>query len=177
MIHVGLLRGINVGGRNRLPMEELVAVLKSLGATDVKTYIQSGNVVLKLQEGRSDEFSRDVSAEIKKHYGFEPLAFFLRRGEFIRAIENNPFPQAESKPARVHLFFLQSRPQDPDFDRLNHLKSPGEQFLLCEKVLYLYAPDGIGRSRLAGSVEKALGIQATARNWRTVCKLRQMLED
>jgi uncharacterized protein (DUF1697 family) len=88
-----------------------------------------------------------------------------------QAMVSNPFPEAESEPKTLHLYFLASTPQNPDLQTLDSIKQANEQFKLIDNVFYLYAPDGIGRSKLAARVEKALGVAATARNWRTVCKI------
>ena len=90
------------------------------------------------------------------------------------AIESNPFPEAEAEPKTLHLFFLAWAPAAPDIESLTEAKSPSERFHLTDHVFYLHAPDGIGRSKLAANAEKFLGVAATARNWRTVQKLREM---
>ena len=93
-----------------------------------------------------------------------------------QAIAANPFPQAEAEPKTLHLYFLTDSPENPDLNRLDQLKRGTEQYRLSDKVFYLYAPDGIGRSKLAEQVEKALGVAATARNWRTVSKVMALVE-
>ncbi|HIA16949.1 MAG TPA: DUF1697 domain-containing protein, partial [Dehalococcoidia bacterium] len=90
------------------------------------------------------------------------------------AIASNPFPQAEEHPNTLHLYFLSEPPHDPDNDALNALKSDSEQFVLTDNVFYLHAPGGIGQSKLAARAERLLGVDATARNWRTVSKIEEM---
>jgi uncharacterized protein (DUF1697 family) len=94
--------------------------------------------------------------------------------ELAQAMASNPFPEAESEPKTLHLYFLASTPQNPDLQTLDSLKQDNEQFELIDNVFYLYAPDGIGRSKLAERAGKALGVAGTARNYRTVSKIMDM---
>jgi len=91
-----------------------------------------------------------------------------------RAASANPFPEAERDPAKLGLYFLAEQPRRPDLELLEGLRSGAERFALKRDVFYLHAPNGIGRSKLAAKVEKALGVAATARNWRTVAKLLEL---
>ena len=94
----------------------------------------------------------------------------------MNAIESNPFPEAEAEPKTLHLFFLSSAASAADVVSISERKSRSERYQLTDRVFYLHAPDGIGRSKLAANVEKLLGVTVTARNWRTVQKLRKMAE-
>jgi uncharacterized protein (DUF1697 family) len=174
--YIALFRGINVGGTNVLPMKDLVAVLENIGSQNVKTYIQSGNAVFQNKEENASLLSNKIRAAIKEGHGFEPRVLLLTPEELERAIESNPFPEAESEPKTLHLQFLASMPKNPDLGALESIKSDREQFALRDKVFYLHAPDGIGRSKLAANTEKLLGVANTSRNWRTVCKVMTMLK-
>jgi len=169
-----LLRGINVGGRNILPMKDLADLLDGLGCDNVATYIQSGNVVFQHEAGDSSVLERQISDEVLSRFGFEPQVLIISVRDFEAAVATNPYLVTEQDAKTVHLFFLSDCPTDPDFDKLNSLKGSSERFKLIDRVFYLHAPDGIGRSKLASSVEKLLGVPATARNWRTVLKLLDM---
>jgi uncharacterized protein (DUF1697 family) len=171
---IALLRGINVGGKNILPMKELTTVLEGLGLNNVKTYLQSGNVVFQSEKINLKELSQDIGTAIEKSHGFKPQVLILSIQELREAIAANPFPEGESEPKTLHLFFLESAPTNPDMDRLQSLKTASEKFRLIDTVFYLYAPDGIGRSKLAANVEKAVGVAATARNWRSANKVMSM---
>ncbi|WP_428607611.1 DUF1697 domain-containing protein [Sedimenticola sp.] len=173
--YILLLRGINVGGRNSLPMRELVDLLEALECRNVKTYIQSGNVVFQSGKG-APSLAKQISADVKKRCGFEPHTLLLHFQEFEGAIAANPFREAESDPKDLHFGFLASVPPNPDLRKLDALKAKSERFQLIDKVFYLYAPDGVGRSKLAASSERLLGVTMTDRNWRTVCKIRDMAE-
>ena len=175
--YIALLRGINVGGKGLLPMKELVAILESLGCRDVKTYIQSGNAVFEHSESEASKLAGKISAAIAKKRGFAPHVLVLDAKEFQRAVDGNPFPEAAEEPKSLHLFFLDSKPAKATLKSLDSLKSDNEQFELRGSVFYLHAPDGIGRSKLAANVERKLGVPATSRNWRTVCKLLEIANE
>ena len=174
---IALFRGINVGGKNILPMRNLTELLEGLGLSRVKTYIQSGNVVFQSENKNTADLSHQISTAIGKGYGFTPQVLLLEMKELQQAIASNPFPQGENEPKTLHLFFLESPPKNPDVETLENLKAHSEQFMLANNVFYLYAPDGFGRSKLATKVEKALGVGATARNWRTVSKIMSIAQE
>jgi uncharacterized protein (DUF1697 family) len=174
--YLALFRGINVGGTGILPMKELVGILESLDFGDVRTYIQSGNVVFTGPRDDPVRISKRICAEIGKQFGFEPEILLLEPGELKQSIDGNPFPEAESEPKTLHLFFLQSVPENPDLEAAEQLKRDSERFALAGNVFYLHAPEGIGRSKLAGKVEKLLGVAATGRNWRTVTSIMALAE-
>jgi uncharacterized protein (DUF1697 family) len=172
---IALLRGINVGGKNVLPMTELVRDLQALALRDVTTYIQSGNVVFSAAGETATELGDRIAAGIENRHGFRPHVLILTPGQLQLAIESNPFGDAESDPKTLHLFFLASAPTAAGFAGLEAAKSASERFQLVGQVLYLHAPDGIGRSKLAANAEKLLGVTTTSRNWRTVKRLSAMV--
>lgn len=175
--YIALFRGINVGGNNALPMKELAAVLESLGLRGVKTYIQSGNVVF---QGRAVDpalLSKRIGTAIGKSHGFEPWVRLLDRPMLEQVIRGNPYPEAEDAPGTLYVNFLATIPPRPNLDGLEKLRAPNERFQLADDVLYLHAPDGIGRSRLAAALERLLGVPMTNRNWNTVRKLGEMARD
>jgi len=169
-----LLRGINVGGRTIVPMRKLVTCLESLGYEDVRTYLQSGNAVVSAPGKPTAAAADQISAAISAVCGVKPGVQLLTPAGFRAIARANPFPDAENDPSRLHVFFLSSAPSAPRIEDLETLRSPTERFRLTRKAFYLHAPDGIGRSKLAAAVERRLGVPATARNWRTVEKLREM---
>ncbi len=172
--YVALFRGINVGGKNTLPMKELVTILQDLGCLNVGTYIQSGNAVFQSKQKDAWRLLAKIRGAINTRCGFEPCVMLLRLDEMEKAIAGNPFPEVESVPKALHAGFLASAPKKPDLEKLGHLKSTTERFRLVERVFYLHAPDGVGKSKLAANAEKAIGVSMTDRNWRTVCKIRDM---
>lgn len=166
-----LFRGINVGGNNIVPMKKLTDVLMSMGCAEVKTYIQTGNVLIEHSESDNTKLSVNIAEQLEKHFGFKPQVLVLSLNEFTQAARHNPFPNAELEPKSLHLFFLSQAVQSVDLNDLFLLKKPNESFELVDQVFYLHAPEGIGRSKLAAKVEKYLGVPTTARNWNTVKKL------
>jgi len=175
--YIALFRGINVGGKHALPMKELVVVLEGLGSRNVKTYIQSGNAVFESQEKDASRLEHKISLEIKRRRGFEPYVLLLELADIERAITENPFPEAETDPQALHVGFLASAPENPQLKTLESLKRNSERFHLSGNVFYLHAPEGVGRSKLAASAEKLLGVPLTDRNWRTVCKIWEMAKE
>jgi uncharacterized protein (DUF1697 family) len=170
-----LLRGINVGGKNPLPMKELVEVLESLGLQHVRTYIQSGNAAFRAPGEVSATAGEEIGAAIEERRGFRPCVMLLSAERLERAIAANPYrEEAEAEPKSVHLFFLATAPEAPDLGAMREIRAPGERCELAGDVFYLHAPAGVGRSKLAARAERLLGVDATARNWRTVLKLQEM---
>lgn len=178
MTYVALLRGINVGGKHKLPMRDLKALLEQCGCVDVRTYIQSGNVILTSTSKDPAALEKQITAAISKRHGFAPRVHLLTCAELERAAAANPFPQAAENPTSLHLFFLDPPPKNPDVASLEALKTGTEAFVLQGRVFYLYAPEGIGRSKLAERAGRFLGVEsATARNWRTVTTLIEMSKE
>lgn len=173
--YIALFRGINVGGNNVLPMGELVTILETIGYEDVHTYIQSGNAVFSSGKKIGAEDATEIGREIYRKMGFAPKVILLSVKQLQNAINANPFPTDDGK--ALHLFFLESLPERPDIEKLQSLKAKSEEFALDGKVFYLYAPEGVGRSKLAAAVEKSIGVPLTARNWNTVRKLATMSEN
>ena len=175
-VYVALVRGINVGGKRRLPMKEFVSVLEELGAREVKTYIQSGNAVF-LSESDPARLAAKIGREINQRHGFEPHVLVLKSEDLEAAIAGNPFPEAENDPKSLHLGFLDAAPKESDSAELQGLAKNSERFRLIDKVFYLHAPEGVGRSKLAANAERLLGVAMTDRNWRTVRKLQEMANE
>lgn len=167
---VAFLRGIG-GGIRPMVMKDLQAALEDLGLSDVRTYIQSGNVVFRRAGATAAKLEAQIGRRIEERFGFESRVFVLSVAQLTRAAAANPFGQADDEPTSVHLFFLSQRPRTPDLAAMNRLKTASEAFVLSGRVLYVHTPDGFGVSKLAARIEKLLGVPATARNWRTVNKM------
>ena len=173
--YIALFRGINVGGKNILPMNELVKILESIGCKKVQSYIQSGNVIFQIKPGKQTKIAEEISLKIFENFGFEPKVLIIELADLYEAVDNNPFNTQDGK--SLHFSFLDKVPESPDLDSLNSIKTDSEEFKLIQKIFYLYAPDGVGRSKLAAKVEQKLGVSATARNWNTIKKLISMAEN
>ncbi|MET7452048.1 DUF1697 domain-containing protein [Streptomyces sp. NPDC005574] len=175
--YAALLRGINVGGNKKLPMAELRAVLEALGHGGVGTYLQSGQAVFTSDHGDEDSHAGALREAIEKRFGFT-VDVIVRDHAYLRAIADDcPFPAADLEPKQLHVTYF-SEPVGPErfagVDRAAHLP---EDFRLGDRALYLYAPDGLGRSKLAEQLAKpriTKGLIATSRNWNTVLKLVEL---
>lgn len=166
--YIALLRGVNVGGNNKLPMREFAALLEELGLRDVKTYIQSGNVVFRSERADAAGLSQAITEAIRGRFGFAPYVLILTLEELEAAVAANPFPEGETEPKSLHFFFMDAPPQNVDAAALERAKAPEERFQLIGHIFYLHAPGGIGRSKLAETIGRGWGVNITARNWRTV---------
>jgi uncharacterized protein (DUF1697 family) len=171
--YIALFRGINVGGNNMLPMKALKMLMENSGCTGVQTYIQSGNVVFRSATDAPGVATKLMAAVSRRH-GFEPRVLVLTCEEIEKAAKGNPFPEAAENPAHVHVFFLAGTPKHPDLKGIAAIKAKSERFALKGRVFYMHTPDGLGTSKLAARVERLLGVDATARNWRTVTKLIEL---
>jgi len=175
--YIALFRGINIGGHNIIKMADLRGLLKDIGLRDVNSYIQSGNVIFRSEEVDPEQLAQDISAKIAKKYDFEPRVLISKKGEFLHIMESNPFPEAETDSRRLHVFFLTEMIESPDLEGIEEVKRESEQYELKENAFYLYAPEGIGRSKLVSQIDRLLGVPTTGRNWRTMRKIRQMAEE
>lgn len=178
--HVGLLRGINVGGRNKVAMADLREVVTSLGYTEVATYIQSGNVVFTSQDTDTTALAAALEHGIAENLGVRPRVMVLPRLELAQVIADNPFPH-ESDPKCLHAVF-KSEQFAPDeiravTDALQHARARGgrDEAHVVGRTLFLRTPDGLARSELAARLARP-GAGTTARNWRTVTKLMALLD-
>jgi uncharacterized protein (DUF1697 family) len=174
---IALFRGINVMGANQLPMKQLAELLRSEGYSDVRTYIQSGNVVFRSAEDDPESLRERIGAIVSKARGFRPRIVVLGAAELQRAALANPFPEAVVNPRSLHLFFLADRPTRADMAALDRHRSGTEAFALLDKVFYLHTPEGFHTSKLAKTAERHIQVDATARNWNTVQNLIALADE
>ncbi|MFI9114179.1 DUF1697 domain-containing protein [Streptomyces venezuelae] len=173
-----LLRGINVSGHRKVPMPQLRSVLEELGHRDVRTYLQSGNAVFTTDRAATaDALTTEIEDAIEGHFGFR-VDCLVRDADYLAAVaENCPFPAAELEGKQLHAFYF-SGPADPGrFAAIDQEAFAPEAFALGDRVLYLYVPEGLGRSKLADALTRPAvvkGLVVTARNWNTVVKLVEM---
>lgn len=172
MAKVALLRGINVGGANALPMAELKALCARLGWHDVQSYVASGNLVFDA-EGTPEALSERLEQALRETHGLEVPVLVLD-GETLRAAHAG-CPFVPDDPRQVHLCFLYAAP-DPDLALYEQRKAEGDGLEIGEGVAWLHTPGGFGRSKLAAELERLLGTQLTARNLRSVARLVEMLD-
>lgn len=172
--YIVLLRGIG-GGIRSLPMKEAVAALEDSGLTNVRSYIATGNFVLTSRK-QAPQLAKHIEACIEERFGFFSKTFVLTVDELARAAKQNPFPQANANHKTLHLFFLAEPARQAKLDEIDRIKAPTEQVVIKKQVLYFYAPDSFGTSKLAGRIERLLGVDTTARNWRTVTKVLELAQ-
>ncbi|MEU4107893.1 DUF1697 domain-containing protein [Streptomyces sp. NPDC027717] len=175
--YAALLRGINVGGSKKLPMAELRTLLTGLGHDDVRTHLQSGQAVFTASQGDEGVLARELSAAIEKRFGF-PVDVIVRDHAYLTAVADAcPFPAAELEAKQLHVTYF-SAPVDAErFVGIDTAARLPEEFRLGDRCLYLYAPDGLGRSRLGEELARprvTKGLIATTRNWNTVRKLVEL---
>lgn len=171
---IALLRGINVGGNNSLPMKDLRAILADLDFANIQTYIQSGNCIFQTDRSDPEQISADITAGIKVRANFAPKVFIISLGEFSQAIARNPYKNVDVDPKFMNFYFLAQKAETPDLASLQSLAIPDDRFHLTDRVFYLLTPDGIGQSKLAEKIGKYIPVDMTARNFRTVKKLAEM---
>ncbi|MEO8270799.1 MAG: DUF1697 domain-containing protein [Aureliella sp.] len=168
---IALFRGINVGGNNILPMKALVIKLAQLKLTNIRTYIQSGNVVFDSRSKNASTLAKSIRNKVEQEHGFAPQIFMLGLDDLQRAISESPFPNAVSDPKSLHFCFLEHPATNANIEALDSAKTSTEDYRITDGVFYLHAPDGVGRSKLASMAEKFLGVTITSRNYRTVEKI------
>jgi uncharacterized protein (DUF1697 family) len=172
-----LLRGVNVGGRNKLPMAALRTSLEALGLAEIETVLQSGNVVFE-PGGEVGTLAGRIEWQIAAVFGLD-VAVLVRTGPELAAIvAANPFLADEDEPNRLHVVFLDSSPSENAIAGLDSDRSPPDRFAVVGREIFLHTPNGYGRSKLGIDwFERELGARATARNWNTVRRLATLTED
>jgi uncharacterized protein (DUF1697 family) len=170
-----LLRGVNVGAKNSLPMAELRAMLEKIGCSDVETYVQSGNAVFGTKLGAA-EFTKAIEGAIARYMG-RPVATTLRtRAQMKAIVDGNPFVKVATNPAYLCVTFLSNAPTKSEITPLHAQDFEPELFRVTGKEIYTWHPNGQGRSPLAAVLAKLkLRGAVTTRNWNTALKLLDML--
>jgi uncharacterized protein (DUF1697 family) len=174
---VALIRGINVGGKKKLPMADLRASMASLGYTDVATYIQSGNVVFTSPSDDSTAAARAIEQKIEQDTNLDVSVIVLSRDQLAAVVHHNPFPDSAVRPTELHVSFLSASPDKQLLAGIDPHQFEPDEYRLGEQVMYMRCPDGLGRSKLAAYPwERRLGVRATSRNWNTITKLLSLLD-
>lgn len=176
--HIALLRGINLGSKRRVAMADLRALCAKLGYEDVRTYVNSGNVVL-TAAGSAEDVARELEQAIAAELGVEAEVVVRTRDELADAIERNPLiREAAEDPKRLQVSFLSGGPDAVFVRELEQQDFGAERFAVSGREIYAWHPDGMQKSKLARALgDKRLGVVATARNWNTVVKLPEMADE
>jgi uncharacterized protein (DUF1697 family) len=171
-VHVALLRGINVGGKNRLGMVELRSALAALGLENVSTYLQSGNVVFESPGGVGRNLAARIERQVADAFEIDAAVLLRTAAELAEIAGHNPFLGDEADPTRLHVVFLDTLPVRAAVAKLDPQRSPPDAFSPRGREIYVHYPNGSGRSKLTVDYfERRLGVRASARNWKTVTSL------
>jgi uncharacterized protein (DUF1697 family) len=171
-VHVGFLRGINVGGKNMVPMKALAAMFVEARCGDVETYIQSGNVLFSASEATARRTAGLVSRAISQRFGFEIAVVTRSTAELREIATHNPFLRTGADPKTLHVAFLAELPEPSKVAALDPNRSPPDEFAVVGREIYLRCPNGFGRTKLTNQFfESRLGTISTVRNWNTTLKL------
>lgn len=175
-IYLALLRGINVGGANKVPMRELRTLMEDLGYGNVQTYLQSGNVLLVAPSMTARKLAAEIEDEISKAFDLTIPVIVRTQGELERVAAANPWPTKGVKPSSLHVMFLAEPASAKAVKTLDSDRSPPDEFEVKDREIFLRFPNGSGRSKLTiDYFEKKLGTRATARNWNTVLKVLELM--
>ncbi|TIV50161.1 MAG: DUF1697 domain-containing protein [Mesorhizobium sp.] len=173
-LFVALFSGINVGGNRIVKMAELKAFFEGLGFTDVATYVQSGNVVFRAKKQDAAALTREIEAAFEKKWGFNSRIMVRDASWFERLVKDNPYPEVAGDPTKLHAYALEREPTAEETKRLADKCTGPERFEIKGDMLYLHAPDGLGKSVFANVIPRTLKVPGTARNWRSVLALLDM---
>ncbi|MFJ4471823.1 DUF1697 domain-containing protein [Streptomyces sp. NPDC089424] len=175
--YAALLRGINVGGSKKVPMADLRALLESLGHGGVRTYLQSGQAVFTAGHGDEESLAAELTRAIEGRFGFA-VDVIVRDHAYLKAVADGcPFPAAELEGRQLHATYFSAPVDTGRLAEIDQAAFLPEEFRCGDRVLYLYAPNGLGRSKLAEYLAKPrlnTGVTATTRNWNTVVKLVEL---
>jgi uncharacterized protein (DUF1697 family) len=173
--YIALLRGINVGGENRLAMKDLMAVFEAAGCQAVRTFIQSGNVIFRAAPRFATGLPAVISRRIASRFGLRVPVVLRAAADMTRVVRNNPFIDAKSDADVLHVLFLADAPTRARVAALDPDRSPGDAFAVHGREVYLQLSRGVARTRLTNAYfDSTLGRIGTLRTWRTVLTLREL---
>jgi uncharacterized protein (DUF1697 family) len=170
--YVALLRGINLGARNRVAMADLRAVVERAGGEDVRTYVQSGNVVFRSRSSAA-RLAASLEAGIRRPLGLDIAVLVKTKQQLAKLVERNPFASAD--PSTLHVTFLAKAPARDRARKLSEQSFAPDELHVAGREVYLRCPNGYGRTKLSNAfLEQQLAVPATTRNWRTVTTLAEL---
>ena len=173
--YVALLRGVNVGGKNMLPMKDLTCLFENAGCAGVRTYIQSGNVIFSGSQAKAEKLPGRIAKAIEDRFGYRTPVVLRRAEELGETIRNNPFLHAGAAGNFLHVMFLASEPDPGAIAALDPDRSPPDAFVVRGREVYLQCPNGAGNTKLTNAwFDSRLSTISTGRNWRTVLKLYEL---
>jgi uncharacterized protein (DUF1697 family) len=173
--YIAFLRGVNVGGKNKLPMKELAAMFVDAKCDDVRTFIQSGNVIFAATAPVAKTLAQRISANIAIQKGYRIPVVMRTIQELEMIVQKNPFIAKGVDEEKLHVLFLADLPDPSVAQKLDPNRSPPDAFILQEREIYLHLPNGVANSKLTNNYfDSTLKTISTGRNWRTVVKLLQL---
>ena len=177
--YISMLRGINVSGRNTIKMDALRTMYESMNFNNVKTYIQSGNVVFKTKTSKSNELQKKIISQIKKDFGFDVPVMVKEIIELSTVYNHNPFLiKRKEDISKLHVTFLSEEPEEAGIKKIKEGTYGEDEFIFSGKVVYLFCPNGYGNTKLTNTFfENKLKLTATTRNWKTVTELVTIAEE
>lgn len=175
---ISMLRGINVGHQNQIRMAELKSLYESLGFSSVQTYVQSGNVVFESSDHNQNAATSIIEAALEQKYGSQIPVLIRTVEDFQHLIDANPFTHGRSEDrTKLHVTFLYRRPSEENIAKITGFKDPIDEFFLEDMEVFLFCPNGYGRTKLSNTFfEKKLAVAATTRNWNTVTTLLELAQ-
>jgi uncharacterized protein (DUF1697 family) len=177
MRYVALLRGVNVGGKNLLPMKDLAGIFAEAGCKDVRTYIQSGNVIFSAPASALKGLPGLITDRIAKRFGYRVPVILRTAQQLARTLSDNPFLRAGEAEKTLHVYFLADLPDARAVGDLDIDRSPPDSFRVSDREIYLHVPNGMGRTKLTNAYfDSKLSTTSTARNWATVLKLFELMQ-
>jgi uncharacterized protein (DUF1697 family) len=176
--HIALLRGVNVGGSRMVAMADLRALIEQLSFTDVRSLLQSGNLVFESERRTCEDIERLLETQVQKQLELATTFFVRTATEWQKIIVKNPFPkEAAADPSHLIVMFLKDKPKLQNIVELQAATVGSERVKILEKQAYIVYPEGIGRSKMTNAlIERKLQTQGTGRNWNTVLKLAAMVD-
>jgi uncharacterized protein (DUF1697 family) len=175
---ISMLRGVNVGGHNKIKMDALRALYESLKLRDAQTYVQSGNVIFRTDERDMTRLARRIEDGIEKKFGFRPDVILRTTAEMRGVVAKNPFASRRGiEPGKLLVSFLASDPGEEGREKVRQMKCDPEELRIEGREVYIYFPNGMGRSKLPwAGLDKILKTPATGRNSNSVTKMLEMAE-
>jgi uncharacterized protein (DUF1697 family) len=176
--YIAMLRGINVSGKKIVKMDQLRASLSKLGFTNVKTYVQSGNIIFETPNDSASALSAKIEQMMEREFGFSVPVFLKTSREMEEVIKRNPFVKDSAiDQSKLHVTFLSGVPPTTASELLRPLAVASEQFQISGREIFLYCPNGYGNTKLSNTaIEKKLSLGATPRNWTTTKTLLAMAQ-
>jgi uncharacterized protein (DUF1697 family) len=175
-IHIALLRSVNVAGHGRLAMADLQESFRTLGYSDVSTYIQTGNVIFSTSTKSAKKLVADIEAQLARDFGHSPAVLLRTPADLRRVVLTSPYQAQGADPSRHHVTFLATTPDVAHLSAFTAPSSGRDELRIIGQEIYVHTPDGYADTKLTGAMlERRLGVVTTTRNWNTVAKLDDLV--